>query len=245
MLSLTSHKRETKGNLNALRDQGMIPGVFYGPKVESQTLQIDEKQFYQIYKEAGESTLINLAVEGEKDSPVLIHEVQRDPLSSQVLHVDFYQPDLEKEVEITVPLVFEGEAPAVDSLGGTLIRNIQEVSVKALPQNLPHEIVVNVDSLATFEDRVLVKDIIRNGEFEIVQDSEDAVAQVVPVEDVEKELEAPIEEDVEGVEREEKAEEEGGEGGEESKEAPAAESGSADQPVDKAGADADKKKKNE
>ena len=224
MLSLTSQKRETKENLKALRDQGMIPGVFYGPKVESQTLQVNGKQFQQVYKEAGESTLINLAVEGEKESPVLIHEVQLDPLSFEVLHVDFYQPDLEKEVEITVPLVFEGEAPAVHELGGTLIRNIQEVDVKALPQNLPHEIVVNVSSLLTFEDRVLVKDIIRNGEFEIVQDSEDTLAQVVPVEDVEKELEAPIEEDVEGVEQEGKAEgEEDEEAGEESKETPAAE----------------------
>lgn len=218
MLSLTSQKRETKEDLRALRNQGMIPGVFYGPKVESQTLQINGKQFYQVYKEAGESTLINLTVEGEKDSPVLIHEVQRDPLSFEVLHVDFYQPDLEKEVEITVPLVFEGEAPAVQELGGTLIRNIQEVSVKALPQNLPHEIAVNVSSLVAFEDRVLVKDIVRNGEFEIVQASEDTVAQVVPVEDVEKELETPIEEDVEGVEQEGKVEGEEGEGGEETEE---------------------------
>ena len=160
MLSLTSQKRETKENLKELRDQGMIPGVFYGPKVGSQALQVNGKQFYQVYKEAGESTLINLTVEGEKDSPVLIHEVQRDPLSLKVIHVDFYQPDLKKEVEIMVPLVFEGEAPAVDSLGGTLIRNIQEVGVKALPQNLPHEIVVHVDSLATFEDRVLNDDLV-------------------------------------------------------------------------------------
>ena len=223
MLSLTSQKRETKEDLKILRNQGMIPGVFYGPKVQSQTLQVNGKQFQQVYKDAGESTLINLAVEGEKDSPVLIHEVQRDPLSSEVLHVDFYQPDLEKEVEITVPLIFEGEAPAVDSLGGTLIHNIQEVSVKALPQNLPHEIAVTVSSLATFEDRVLIKDIVRNGEFEIVQDPEDAIAQVVPVEDVEKELETPIEEDIEGVEQEGKAEGEEGEEKEESEEAPAAE----------------------
>lgn len=226
MLSLTSQKRKTKEDLKVLRNQGMIPGVFYGPKVESQALQINEKQFYQVYKEAGESTLINLTVEGEKDSPVLIHEVQRDPLSFKILHVDFYQPDLEKEIEITVPLVFEGEAPAVHELGGTLIHNIQEVSVKALPQNLPHEIVVNVSSLVAFEDRILVKDIVRKGEFEIMQDSEDTVAQVVPVEDVEKELETPIEEDVEGVEQEGKAqgeEEEKDAQGEESKEAPSVE----------------------
>ena len=127
-----------------------------------------------------------------KEFPVLIYEVQRDPLSQDVLHVDFYQPDLTKEVEITVSLVFEGEAPGVAELGGTLLHTMQEVEVRALPQNLPHEIVVNVESLATFEDRILVKDLLQSENVEILQDAEDVVAQVVPAEDVEKELETPV-----------------------------------------------------
>jgi len=212
MLSITATKREeTRKKVEALRKKGFIPSVLYGPKIESSSLQISSKEFEKIYKEAGESTLINLETEG-KEFPVLIYGVQRDPLSEKTLHVDFYQPDLTKEVEVEVPLVFEGEAPAVAELGGTLLHTIQEVEVKALPQNLPHEIKVNVESLSTFEDRILIKDLLETEDVEILQDSEDVVAQVVPAEDVEKELETPVEEDVEGVEKVEGEEKEGEEG---------------------------------
>ncbi|HEB13701.1 MAG TPA: 50S ribosomal protein L25, partial [candidate division CPR3 bacterium] len=124
------------------------------------------------------------------------------------VHVDFYQPDLTKETEVTVPLVFEGEAPGVKELGGTLLRNIQDIAVTALPQNLPHEIVVLVEGLKTFEDRILVKDIVVSNDITISRDPEDLVAQVIPAEDVEAELEVPIEEDVASVEGAEKKEEE-------------------------------------
>ncbi|MCH7605098.1 50S ribosomal protein L25 [Patescibacteria group bacterium] len=220
MLSITATKREPanrrRKKVEALRKKGFIPSVLYGPKIESSSLQVISKEFEKIYKEAGESTLINLETEG-KEVPVLIYEVQRDPLSGETLHVDFYQPDLTKEVEVEIPLVFEGEAPAVAELGGTLIHTIQEVEVRALPQNLPHEIKINVESLNTFEDRILIKDLLETKDVEVLQDPEDVVAQVVPAEDVEKELEAPLEEDVEGVkkvEREEKEEEEGAAKGE-------------------------------
>jgi len=163
MESLTATKREqTRKKVDTLRKTGFVPGVLYGPKVEATSVQVDAKEFQKVYEEAGESSLVNLRVEG-KEMPVLIHEVQKHPLSEAVLHVDFYQPDLTKKVEITVPLAFEGEALAVSELGGTLIHNIQEVEVKALPQDLPHEIKVYVERLATFEDRILVKDLVLRG----------------------------------------------------------------------------------
>jgi large subunit ribosomal protein L25 len=198
MVSITAHKRTERPEL--LRGKGMIPGVLYGPKIDSSSLEVNEKVFHKIYAEAGESSLLDLEFEGEK-IPVLIHEVQLDPLTSKSIHVDFYQPDLTKEVEVQVPLIFEGEAPAVEELGGTLIHSIQEVDVKALPQNLPHEIKVDVTVLRTFEDRIDVSDLAREATFEILQDKDDLVAQVVPAEDVEKELEQSVEEDVEGVEK--------------------------------------------
>jgi len=212
LIKAENREAERKKNLK-IREQGLIPGVLYGPKIDTSPVQVEGKTFEKIYKEAGESSLINLKV-GDKEFPVLIYDVQRDPLSRRATHVDFYQPDLDKEVEVTVPLVFEGEPQAVSELGGTLLHNIQEVQVKALPQNLPHEIVVNVEGLKTFEDRITVKDLMTNPDVTIVRDAEDTIAQVVPVQDVEKELEKPVAEDVEGVEKvegeeatEEKAEE--------------------------------------
>ncbi|GAI04247.1 unnamed protein product, partial [marine sediment metagenome] len=107
------------------------------------------------------------------------------------------------------PLVFEGEAPALKDLGGTLVRNIHEVEVKALPQNLPHEIKVNIDKLKTFKDNILIKDLVIAKEVKIQRDSEEIVALVTEPEKVEEELEKPVEEKVEEVEKvEEKREEE-------------------------------------
>lgn len=185
--------------MRLLREEGIIPAVLYGPKNQPVSLKVGEKEFAGIFKEAGGSSLINLEVE-DKKSPVLIREVQRDPLRGGVIHVDFYQPPLDKEIEVMVPLVFEGEAPAVKDLGGTLMRNIQEVEVKALPQNLPHEIMVDISGLATFEDKVTIKDLKLSGEVEILREPEDMVAQVVTAQDVESELEKPVEENVEAVE---------------------------------------------
>lgn len=200
MLTLKAKKRE-KGNPEALRGKGVLPAVLYGPKVKSQSIQVDFKNFADIYEEAGESTLISLDLEGKKHT-VLLHDINKDPLSENFVHADFYQPILTEKVEATVPIVFEGESPAVKDLGGTLVEEIQEVEVKALPQNLPHEIKVDIGSLKTFDDEILIKDLNISKEVEIMRESDEIVANVLPPQDVEKELEQPVEEEkVEEVER--------------------------------------------
>lgn len=175
----------------------------YGPKSKSQMISVEQREFEKAFKEAGESTLLSLEV-GDRKVPVLIHDVQRDPLQGTVIHIDFYEPPLDKKVKVDLPITVQGEAPAVKELGGTLIRHIQEISVSALPQNLPHELICNVESLATFEDRIFVKDIRIPEGVTIEHTLEDVVAQVVPVTDVEKELATPVEERVEEVAKIEK-----------------------------------------
>lgn len=200
MLNLKAKKRE-KGSPEALRGKGVLPAVLYGPKVKSQPIQVDFKNFSDVYEKAGESTLISLDLEGRKHT-VLLHDINKDPLSGNFIHADFYQPILTEKVEATVPIVFEGESPAVKDLGGTLVEEIQEVEVKALPQNLPHEIKVDVGSLKTFDDEILTKDLDVSEEVEIMREPDEIVANVLPPQDVEKELEQPVEEEkVEEVER--------------------------------------------
>ena len=225
MLFLSAKIRKDLGKkVKNLRKKGILPGVLYGPKIKTKPLEIDLKEFEKIYKEAGESSLITLVItKGEdealasspsleidkKKSPVLIHEVKLDPLTEKPIHVDFYQPSLEEEVTAEVPLVFEGEAAAVKDLGGTLVKNISEVEVKALPQNLPHEIKVNIDCLKTFEDNIFIKDLLIPKDVKILKEPGEIVATVARPEKVEEELEKPIEEKVEEVEKvEEKKEEE-------------------------------------
>ncbi|MBU2545395.1 50S ribosomal protein L25 [Patescibacteria group bacterium] len=207
MLNLKVKKREIVGDkVERLREQGILPAVLYGPKVENLNIQLDSKMFDKIYEEAGTSTLISLEIEGE-EFPVLIHEIRRDPITGNPIHVDFYQPILTEEVEATVAIVFEGEAPAVKDLGGMLVKEFQEIVVKALPQNLPHEIIVDVSSLKTFEDEILVKDLKVADNVTIQKEPDEVVALVAPAEKIEEEPEKPTEEEIkEDEEKEEKPE---------------------------------------
>ena len=207
-ISLSARVREVLGKkVKILRKKDILPAVLYGPKLKSLALQVDLKELEKVYKEAGESSLISLKV-NDKKLLVLIHEIQRDPMTDKFLHVDFYQAPLKEKVEAAVSLVFEGISQAVKELGGTLVKNIVEVEVKALPQNLPHEIVVNIEGLKTFEDDILIKDLKVSEAVEILKEPKEIVASVNPPEAVEEELEKPIEEKVEEVEKVEKKEKE-------------------------------------
>ncbi|MGB3988084.1 MAG: 50S ribosomal protein L25 [Minisyncoccales bacterium] len=191
------------------RNKESIPGVLYGPGMENIVLEVDSKEFMKAYEDAGESSLINLEpFEGSEKYLVLIHDTQRDPLTGNIIHIDFYQPDLKKEVEVEVPLRFTGEAPAVKELGGTLVRNFLEVEVSALPEKLPYDIEVNVDKLVTFDDIVTIADLVVPEGVEILKESDEIIALVTPI--VVEEEPEPIEEDVDSVEKIEKKEKEEG-----------------------------------
>ncbi|MBX4201051.1 50S ribosomal protein L25 [Candidatus Parcubacteria bacterium] len=204
MLSLTANIRTELGNkTKAMKKQGQVPAVVYGPGVKNFSLKVDEKEFKKVLKVAGESSLIELLVDGEK-KPVLINKIQKDPITDSIIHIDFFQASLKEEVEVSVPLVFEGTAPAEKDLGGTLNKNMLEVEVKALPQNLPHEIKVNIGSLKTFEDHILIKDLVIPANVKVLKDPEEIVASVLAQQNVEEELAAEITENVEDVGKVEK-----------------------------------------
>ncbi len=202
MLTLSAKIRKELGKkVKVLREKGILPGVLYGPKMKTATsIEINLKEFEKIYKDAGESSLISLEVDNKKFL-VLIHEMDRDPLTNKLLHIDFYQPSLEKEVAVTLPLVFEGEALAVKDSGGTLVKNISEIEVKALPQNLPHEIKVNIENLKTFADNIKILDLKLPEGVKVQRAAGEIVAHVLAPVKVEEELVKPIEEKVEEVEK--------------------------------------------
>lgn len=224
MLSLNATQRDTEKNSASLvRREGLIPGVAYGAHMETIHLQVDEKEFQNVFRKLGESSLLSLAIEGKKEElPVMVREVQRDPLSMKFTHVDFYLPDLTKEMKIWIPLVLKGEAPAVKELNGTLVKRLSEVEVKVKPKDSPKEIEVDISSLKTFEDKVLVSDIAPPPGVTVLTNGEYIVAAVAPPSKVEEELEKPIEEKVEEVEKvekkKEKEDEESSEEGESAKE---------------------------
>jgi len=212
-------REESNEKARTLRKEGKLPVILYGPKIKNLSLEMDYKDFNAVYKEAGESSLISLKVRGKQESyKVLIHDFQRDPLSGKFIHVDLYQPSLKEKIEAKIPLVFEGESEAVKNLGGTLVRDITEIEVKALPQELPHEIKVNIEKLKTFDDHIKVSDLKVSGKVEVMKESEEIIASVVPPEKMEEELKKPTEEEAEKTEEVQEKEEEKEKGEEKSKE---------------------------
>ena len=200
MIELLAKKRDVLGKkVEFLRKEGLIPAVLYGPGSDPMVLSVIKKEFDAAYNKVGESSLINLEV-GKGKTPVLIRGVQKHPLSSDIIHVDFYQPRLDEKIKIMVPLHFKGEAPAVKDFEGTLIQSVHEVEVSSLPQDLPNEIVVDVSVLKNLEDRILVESLQVDSNVEILAEKDWIVAQVVPTENVEEELAKPKEDEAAAIE---------------------------------------------
>lgn len=185
-----------------------MPAVVYGPKEGTVAIKLDAKEFEKIFKEAGESSVMVLSGAGE-DKEVLVQDVAYDVLKGNIEHVDFYAIEKGKEVTVNVPLEFTGEAPAI-KLGGSLTKALHEIEVTCKPADLPHEIVVDVSSLATFEDHIRVKDLNIPAGVKISNDPEEMVAVVI---EAKEEVEEPVAIDMDAIEVEQKGkEEEGGEG---------------------------------
>ena len=144
--------------VKVLRNSGFIPAVLYGKGQEALNLQVPVKDFYKAFKEAGESTLVYVNVNGQT-YPTIIHDVAKDPVKDNIIHADFYKVSLTEKIKTKIPVVFVGESPAARDLAGIFVRNVNELEVEALPQNLPHEITIDISSLKSFGDQILVKDI--------------------------------------------------------------------------------------
>lgn len=158
MLILNAEKRDLKADTSKTRAEGKIPAVFYGPKEANTPIVMKEGEFMSVYHEAGESSIITLKI-GTEEHDTLLKDVQYDALSGKVLHADFYVIEKGKKIEVSTPLVFVGESPAVKNLGGILIKVMHELPISALPKNLPHEIEVNIDSLVDFSSKIHTGDI--------------------------------------------------------------------------------------
>ncbi len=189
LLKTTTRKKGEK-------KEDCIPSILYGEGTENLILNVKEKDFQKAYQEVGESALVSLEV-GDKKFEVLIHQIQYDPLTDEVIHIDFFRPSSKKKVETDVPLTFIGEAPAVNNLGGILVRELYHIKVKALVKDLPREIEINLNSLETFDDKIIIKDLDVKEGVEVLHLPEDIIAHIqMPKEEV-------IEEEVKEEETEE------------------------------------------
>jgi large subunit ribosomal protein L25 len=158
MVSIKAEKRELTGKkVKKLRESGKIPAVVYGAQEKGVLLEVPERDFEKVFKQAGESTLIKLEVDGNVKN-VLIHDVSYDPIKDKPRHVDFLEVRMDKPIKARVQLSFEGESPAV-KLGGILVKVLHEIEVEALPADLPHEIKVDISKLENLESKLTVSEL--------------------------------------------------------------------------------------
>lgn len=158
-MELAAQKRDAFGRgVKALRGKGFIPAELYGHGVKNEHVAILAKDFQRVFREAGESALVHLFIEGEKH-PVFIYDVAFDPVTDAVTAVDFYQVRLDRKIKVKVPFVFEGQSPAIKDKGGVLVKAVQEVEVEALPGSIPRELRVSIANLADIGQSVYMKNI--------------------------------------------------------------------------------------
>lgn len=175
-ITLKSEKRDIFGRkVSRLRKAGKIPANIFGKKIESSAILIDNKEFAEVFEKAGETQIIDLS-----GKPVLVSNVQVDPISGDYLHVDFRQVDLKEKIEAKVPVEVEGESPAEKQNLGTVVQQLHEIEVEALPADLPEKIMVDATLLTEVDQTIFVKDLKVSKDVEIKTDMESIVVKVEP-----------------------------------------------------------------
>lgn len=198
MLTLKAELRNTNTEPAEIRKAGKIPAVFYGKKEASTPISIPKIDFLKVWKEAGESSVVTLEIlHGNEESSgtlkeSLIHDVDVDPVSGAPRHADFYVFEKGHKVEVKLPIEFDGVSPAVKDLGGILVKVLHELAVEAMPKDLPHNIVIDISTLANFGDQILAGDIKLPSGVELKAGPEEVIATVsAPREEKEEEAPAP------------------------------------------------------
>ena len=182
-LELEVLKREVKGKkVRFLRRGGLVPCNIYGHGIESQPVQVEARKLGQIIARAGGTDLIALKI-GGTDTPgmVLIRDVQRNPMTGEPIHVDFYQVNMAEKLKADVPLVFIGTAPALKLKNVSLLHAMTAVQIEALPDDLPHNIEVDISSLALPEQSIHVKDLKVSSKITILADPDQMLIKVAEV----------------------------------------------------------------
>lgn len=177
-ISLAGEPRKILGKkVRKLRREGIVPAHIFGHKIKTSHIQVLEKDFQKVEKEAGETGVVELKIGGEVH-PVLIRDVQVDPVTDEPLHIDFYQVNLKEKVKVHVPIETIGESPAVESKLGVLLAPLSEIEIEALPSDLPESIKIDISKLQQVDAAILVKDLKIPAGVEILADPDETVVKI-------------------------------------------------------------------
>ena len=179
-MELAVKTREIKGKkVKTLRRQGITPANLFGHDIESVSLQCETEQLMSAMAQTGTTGLLSLLIDkAKKPRPVMFREVQREPLSGKVLHVDFYQVNMDEKVKVEVPVVIIGDSPALKLKENYLAHEVSTLMVECLPARIPSRIDVDISTLLEAGQGIHVKDLNLGEGIAILNNPEQAVAKV-------------------------------------------------------------------
>jgi len=204
VITLAAEMRDATITNKAMRRAGSVPGVLYGNQFASQSLQFGTRNLGRVIRTAGTSTLIEIDVAGGDETELaLIREVQRDPVSGALLHIDLYRVVRGVAIRNAVPIVMIGEAPAVE-LGATVSQMLETLEIECLPKDMPAIIEVDISTLTEAGSRITVADLVIPESVDVLTDADIDVVQAIIVTMAAAEPEVELEEELlEGEEGEE------------------------------------------
>jgi large subunit ribosomal protein L25 len=171
----------TGKKVKQLRRQGLIPVHVYGAGIEPANLQVDDRTLNRLLLQIGSNIPVSVVYEDQDEENIcFVREVQRNPVTESVIHVDFLKVDVSRTVSTEVPLAIIGIAPAVTQMAGTLLQNVQSLLIEALPMDMPAEVPLDVSGLVDFDASVSVRDVQVPGNVIVLNNPDDVIARVAP-----------------------------------------------------------------
>ncbi|MDG5789982.1 50S ribosomal protein L25/general stress protein Ctc [Evansella sp. AB-P1] len=171
-------RKDLRGSrLTNIRNKGEVPAVIYGKAFGNEPVKVDQMELIKMIRENGRNGVFQLDIDGQK-TDVMVYDLQVDTLKNEIIHVDFYAVDMKSELDANVTIQVVGESVGVKN-GGVLQQSLYEVSVKALPNDIPESIEIDVSSLDV-NDSLQVKDLVSGAKYEVNNDPEESVLSILP-----------------------------------------------------------------
>ena len=167
--------------VRSLRRQGVIPVHVYGANIEPASLQVDDRTLNRLLPQVGSNIPVSVEYEGQDGENIcFVREIQRHPVTETVIHVDFLRVDVTQTIAAEVPVILVGASPAVTQMAGTLLQNVQSLSIEALPMNMPAEVTVDISGLIDFDTTIAVDDVEVPGNVTVLNEPGDVIVRVAP-----------------------------------------------------------------
>ena len=179
-ISLELSPREVLGKkVKRLRQQGVIPVHLYGPGVDPQPLQCETTKLVDVLVRAGGNTAVTVTVQGGQETHLAFaREIQWDPRRDDILHVDFLAVDASRPVSAQVPITLIGDSPGARTAGGTVMQQLRDLNVEALPLEVPRELELDLTMLTEPDGVLRAADIVIPGNVTLLTDPEDVVVRI-------------------------------------------------------------------